>query len=123
MRLRRWVNQIMGLSIEEFKKLKVKKKNKYGNKKVVIDDIPFDSTKEGAYYEKLKLAKKSGELINFYMQVPFRLPGKTTYWLDFLEIWKNALIRHVDVKAVETSVFKIKKRQVEEIYNIKIEVV
>jgi hypothetical protein len=113
----------MGISIEEFKKLKVKKKSKYGNKKIVIDGIKFDSTKEGEYYEKLKLAKKSGELINFYMQVPFRLPGKTTYWLDFLEIWKNALIRHVDVKVIETAVFKIKKRQVEEIYGIEIETV
>jgi hypothetical protein len=113
----------MGISIEEFKKLKVKKKSKYGNKKIVIDGIKFDSTKEGEYYEKLKLAKKSGELINFYMQVPFRLPGNITYWLDFVECWKGDNIKHTDVKGVQTRVFINKKKQIEEIYNIKIEVI
>jgi hypothetical protein len=114
----------MGISIAEYKKLIPKKKNKYGAKKVVIDGITFDSTKEGEYYKQLKIAKKSGELINFYMQVPFRLPGKITYWLDFLEIWKeNCDIRHTDCKGFATRVFINKKKQVEEIYGIEIEVV
>ena len=114
----------MRMSVEEFKKIAVKpKKNKYGNKKVVIDGISFDSTKEGRYYETLKLLKKSGHIINFYMQVPFRLPGKITYWLDFLVIWKDGIIKHVDCKGVSTRVFLNKKKQVEEIYNIKIEVI
>jgi hypothetical protein len=116
----------MGISLAEYKKLTAKsekKKHKYNAKPVVIDGIHFKSTKEGEYYNKLKFAKLSGELINFYMQVPFRLPGKTTYWLDFLEIWKNGIVKHTDTKGALTQVFLIKKRQVEEIYGITIEVV
>lgn len=109
------------ISVEEFRKIKAKK-NKYNAEKVIIDGITFASKKEGRYYETLKLMKQSGHVINFYMQVPFRLPGKTTYWLDFLECWKGDIIKHTDVKAIQTTVFKIKKRQVEEIYGIKIEV-
>lgn len=114
------------ISLEEFQKLtgkKPQKKNKFGAKCVIHDGIKFQSIKEGNYYLILKLAKLSGKLINFYMQVPFRLPGKTTYWLDFLEIWEGGIIKHVDTKGFQTDTFKIKKRQVEEIYGIKIEVI
>lgn len=111
------------MTLDEYKQLKTKKKNKYNAKKVVIDGIKFDSNKEGEYYKDLKMAKKSGELIAFYMQVLFRLPGKTTYWLDFLECWKGDQIKHTDIKVIETTVFKIKKRQVEEIYGIEILVI
>lgn len=96
------------------------KKPKYNNKKVEIDQFKFDSKKEGEYYKKLKLAKESGDLFAFYVQVPFRLYGGVTYRLDFLEIWSNGEIRHVDVKGMKTQVFTIKKKQVEELYGIEI---
>jgi hypothetical protein len=108
------------MKIEEYRK--IKKRSKYNATKTMVDGIVFHSKKEAAYYDKLKLAKRSGELINFYMQVPFKLPGNTTYRLDFLEIYRDR-IAHTDVKGFSTSMFLLKKRQVEEIYNIKIEVI
>jgi hypothetical protein len=112
------------MNIEEYKQLTAtKKKHKYNAKKTVVNGLTFDSIKESNYYLDLVLAKQSGELINFYTQVPFRLPGKTRYILDFLEVWKNGVIKHVDVKGVETQTFRLKKRQVEEIYGITIEVI
>ena len=112
------------MRIEEYRKLisKSKRKNKYNAKPVVIDGFRFDSTREGKYYQKLKLAKASGELIDFYRQVPFKLPGDITYRLDFLEVWKHGVI-HTDTKGFSTRVSSMKIKQVEEIYNIKIEVV
>lgn len=111
------------IKMKPYKNLIAKRKNKYNATKTEVDGIVFDSKKEATYYQGLKMVKKTGELINFYMQVPFRLPGKTKYILDFLEVWQNGKIRHVDCKGFLTPVFKIKKRQVEEIYNIKIEIV
>lgn len=114
------------MKLEEYKKLMgigKKKENKYRNKEVVVDGIRFQSIKESNYYLDLLLAKKSGELINFYMQVPFKLPGKTKYILDFLEVWKGDVIRHIDTKGVKTQMFALKKRQVEELYEIEIEMI
>jgi len=99
------------------------RRHKYNAKPVTIDGIYFASTKEGNYYCQLKLAKKSGELLAFYMQVPFKLPGKVKYLLDFLEVWKGDIIKHVDVKGVDTAISKLKRKMVEDIYQIKLTLV
>lgn len=114
----------MRISTGQFRKIKsATKKSKYNAIKTIVDGITFDSKKEAHYYSQLKVAKQNGDLVAFYMQVPFKLPGKTKYILDFLEIWKSDVIKHVDIKGFVTPIFALKKRQVEEIYGIKIEVV
>lgn len=87
------------------------------------DEFNFSSKAERAYYQKLKLLQKAGEIIFFLMQVPFHLPGKTKYIVDFQVFYSDGTVDFVDVKGVETEVFKLKKRQVEEIYPIKITIV
>lgn len=87
------------------------------------DDINFSSKAERAYYIKLKMLQITGEVLFFLMQVPFRLPGKTKYVVDFQVFYSDGTVDFVDVKGVETEVFKLKKRQVEEIYPIKITIV
>lgn len=99
------------------------KRNKYGAKKITIDGITFHSIKEGRYYQKLLLAKRAGELLDFETQVVFILPAKIKYILDFKEHWKDGTVKYVDVKGFATPVFKLKKKLVEEIYKIKIDVV
>ena len=47
--------------------------SKYGNKKVEVDGIIFDSKKESNIYLDLKAKKASGEIKDFSMQVPFEL--------------------------------------------------
>lgn len=47
--------------------------SKYKAKKVVVDGITFDSTKEANRYKELKLLEKSGKIKNLQLQVPFVL--------------------------------------------------
>lgn len=48
-------------------------RNKYGNKKVVIDDITFASQKEANYYLYLKQREADGEISDLRLQVPYEL--------------------------------------------------
>lgn len=99
------------------------KKSKYSAVRTVVDGIPFDSKKEARYYEQLKQRKAAGEVLYFLMQVPFRLPGGVRYVIDFMEVHADGRIHWVDVKGVETPLFKMKKKQVEELYGVEIETV
>ena len=91
--------------------------NKYGNKRTVIDGIKFASKKEAAYYQELKLREKAGDIMGFKCQPIFELQpkfkheGKTirsiTYIADFL-VYHDGFNEVVDVKGVQTAVFKIK---------------
>lgn len=47
--------------------------NKYGNKKVTIDGISFDSKKEARYYLLLRQREKDGEISNLRLQVPYEI--------------------------------------------------
>ena len=99
------------------------KRNKYNAVKTRIDGITFDSKKEARYYGELKLRVMAGEVSHFLMQVPLILPGGVRYRLDFLEFWMDGSVHYIDAKGVQTAVFKIKKKQVEALYPITIEVV
>lgn len=54
-------------------RLKKQKINKYRNKKVVIDGIEFDSTKEGQRYLVLKKAQLDGIIYGLTLQPKFEL--------------------------------------------------
>lgn len=47
--------------------------HKYGNRKVTVDGIAFDSIREARRYKQLKLLLLSGEIVGLSMQVPFEL--------------------------------------------------
>ena len=90
--------------------------SKYNNKKATVDGITFDSKKESLYYQKLKLAKQSGELLFFLRQVPFHLPGGVRYLLDFQEFWADGRVQFTDVKGYRTDKYLVKKKMVEDLY-------
>lgn len=104
--------------------------NKYKNKKVVIDNILFDSKKEANYYTYLKLLEKAGKITDlelqkkFVLQTSFKLNGKTyraiTYIADFV-YKENGQVHVVDTKGYRTQVYKIKKKLFMKKYGIKIE--
>lgn len=100
-----------------------KMRHKFNAKGCESDNIKFSSKAERAYYHKLKFLQQSGEVIFFLMQVPFRLPGGVKYVVDFQVFHLDGTISFVDVKGVSTPLFILKKKQVEEIYPIKIEIV
>ena len=96
------------------------KKSKYRNKKVTVDGIKIDSQKEAEYYCKLKLLKQAGEIKDFGLQPRYELQpafeknGKKyraiTYIADFVIVNNDGTTEVVDVKGVETQVFKIKQK-------------
>ncbi len=100
-----------------------KKRSKYGAIPTEVDGIRFDSKREAAYFTELRLLKAHGEILYFLRQVPIQLPGKTKYIVDFQVFYPNGSVRYVDVKGKETQTFRLKKRQVEALYPIEIEVV
>jgi hypothetical protein len=97
-------------------------KHKYHATRTECDGIKFDSKKEAAYYGKLKMLKQAGEVLFFLRQVPFHLPGGVTYRVDFQEFHADGTIRFVDVKGMQTPEFKAKKKMVEALYPVEIEI-
>lgn len=104
--------------------------NKYRNKKVVIDNILFDSKREANYYIYLKMLEKSGKIKNlelqkkFTLQGSFKLNGKTVreiaYIADFV-YEDDKGIHVVDTKGYRTEVYRIKKKLFAKKYGIEIE--
>lgn len=94
--------------------------NKFGNKKTTIDGITFDSRMESKFYEYAKDLKAQGQIKDFKMQVryeifpAFKKNGKTwrkvEYVADFVIEHHDGRIEVIDVKGVETDVFKIKQK-------------
>ena len=72
---------------------------------------------------KLELAKKSGDLLFYLRQVPFHLPGNVTYRVDFQEFWSDGTVVFTDVKGFETKDFIMKKKQVEDLYPLTLNIV
>jgi hypothetical protein len=71
----------------------------------------------------LKLRVAAGEVLFFLRQVPFHLPGGVTYRLDFMEFWVDGSVHCVDAKGMKTRSFIDKKKQVEALYPVTIELV
>lgn len=115
---------ILKMSLADYRKLTKTKAgpSKYGNKRVKVDFICFDSQGEANLYSALKLWQHAGLILYFIRQPIFDLPGGVTYRADFL-VATVAGNRVLDFKGMETKEFKIKKRQVEALYPVKIELV
>lgn len=98
-------------------------RNKYHAVPVEIDGMRFDSKLEARYYAVLKTLVRSGQVDYFLRQVPFHLPGKVTYRCDFQVFWKEEVVTYVDVKGRDTPMSRLKRKQVEDLYPVKIELV
>lgn len=91
--------------------------NKYHNKKTMVDGVLWDSKKEAAFYQELKLRQKARDIASFkykeriILQPSFRLGGKTireiTYTPDFI-VFGDGYVEFVDVKGVRTATFDLK---------------
>jgi len=95
------------------------RKNKYNNKKTMVDGITFDSKKEAKFYEELKLLKAAGEIKEIELQPMFvllekeedRVTGRgIKYYADFKIIYADDSVEVVDVKGRKTNVYKLKKK-------------
>lgn len=100
---------------------------KYGNQKVEANGILFDSKAERDYYLLFILPRiQSGEITSvkihpkYVLQPAFEKNGKKyraiTYSADFEVQYKDGRKEVIDVKGVETQVFKLKKKLFEFLY-------
>lgn len=95
--------------------------SKYGAIATTVDGIRFDSKKEARFYEQLKLRKAAGEVAYWLRQVPLHMPGGTRYVIDFLVFFVDGRApEYVDVKGRETAMFRVKRREIEHLYPIKV---
>lgn len=97
-------------------------KHKFHAKPVVRDGYKFPSTKEGDYYDELKMKVEAGLVVFFLRQVPLHLPGGVTMRIDFLEFHADGTAHFVDTKGVITDSWRDKKKIAESLYPIEIEV-
>lgn len=98
-------------------------RHKYGAKPTTVNGRRYDSKAEARYAQALEMRRRAGEVVMYLEQVPIRLPGGTTYRCDFVVFEASGEVRFVDVKGYETETFRIKKREIEALYPIEIEVV
>lgn len=103
---------------------------KYGNKKVVVDGLKFDSRKEANRYFELKLLEQAGKITDLKTQQKFELipsqqiAGKVVerpcnYIADFV-YKENGKIIVEDTKGFKTKDYIIKRKLMLYVYGIKI---
>ena len=103
-------------------KVNWKRPSKYKNTPTHVDGWRFDSKREATRYSDLKMLKEFGEIEFFLRQVPFHLPGNIKYIVDFVIFWKDGRVTFEDVKGMETDTFKLKKKLVEDVYPVEIDI-
>lgn len=101
--------------------LKEAPRHKFGAIADERDGIKFPSKAEALYYDHLETCKRGGALLFYLRQVPFHIPGGKLV-VDYVEFWKDGSVRIVDVKGLILPIFQLKKRAVEKLYPVKVEV-
>lgn len=106
--------------------------NKFGNKKTVVDGITFDSQKEAARWQELKLMQRAGLICELQRQVPFVLIPKqerngkvierpVVYKADFVYRENGEdVVEDVKSRATKTKEYIIKRKLLLWQYGIKI---
>jgi len=99
---------------------------KYNSKRVIVDDITFDSKQEADYYLVLKELVKQGEIKNFSLQPKYELIPKfekngvkyrsMTYTPDFLVEHNDNQIEAVDVKGFGTQQGDMRRKLFDYLY-------
>lgn len=115
----------------------MKRKNKYGAVKTKVGKTTYDSKKEARYCEQLKLRQMAGEIKNLAMQPKFEFivngepmryvntkrKGKIITYIADACYEENGEFVVVDVKGVETQVFKMKRAMMRHINGLEVQVV
>ncbi|WP_106008497.1 DUF1064 domain-containing protein [Clostridium luticellarii] len=91
------------------------KRSKYNSKKTWEYGICWDSLKELNYYRDLKMLQSKGLILGFARQCQFILSEGTdrnnrciSYLADFIIFYPDKTFKIVDVKGMETEIFKQK---------------
>lgn len=101
-------------------KFRLKSKNKMNSCITKRGSLTFHSKLEAQYYDYLEFLKKEGEVVFYLRQVTFDLGGGVKYKCDFMVFRLDGEVDIIDVKGMRTRSYINKKKQVEELYPIKI---
>lgn len=107
-----------------------RRRSKYQNQRINVDGHTFDSKAEARYYNELKLRKRANDIKDFTLQPRFRLLEGFTkhdkrhspidYVADFQIVHNDGSVEVVDVKGMQTQVFKIKEKLFHNKYSFKL---
>jgi hypothetical protein len=95
------------------------RRNKYRNKKTVIDNITFDSRKEALRYKDLNMLSRAGIISDLELQPKFEIipainwNGKrlqARYYIADFRYKQNGITIVEDVKGMKTSVYTLKRQ-------------
>lgn len=102
---------------------------KYGAKRVTVDGVTFASKREAHRYRQLQLLVRAGEIRDLRLQVPFPITvvnvqtGEITavakYLADFVYERDGRQVIE-DCKGFRTETYKLKKKEVEACYGVRI---
>lgn len=101
------------------------KKSKYGNKRVVVDGLKFDSKREADRYLVLKAQRDAGEISRLRLQpcFPIVIDGFKIcdYYADFSYERRDGVTVTEDAKGMRTEVYRIKKKLVRAVHGVVIQ--
>jgi hypothetical protein len=97
-------------------------RHKYGAKRCERDGIKFPSKLERGCYDVLMSQKDKGLVLFVIRQIPFDLPGGAVHKIDYCVFTKENVI-FIEAKGRDLAMGKMKRLQVEELYNVTIHVV
>jgi hypothetical protein len=101
--------------------MKIPLKHKFGAKRCARGEIKFPSQLERAAYDTLQALKANHSILFFLRQVPFDIPG-AKHIVDFLVFTQDRVL-FIEAKGKDLSLGKLKRQQVEQLYDIDIHVV
>lgn len=106
--------------------------SKYRSRRTEYGGILYDSKKEAEKAQELDLRVAGKAVLYWLRQVPFRLPGGVVYRVDFQVFYPNREVRYFDCKGrdrktgkfvTDTAASRLKRRQVEALYPVSIELI
>lgn len=99
-------------------------RSKYGNKITYVGSTRFDSKREAERFKDLDILYKANVISHLKLQPSFKIEVKgqkiCTYKADFSYLDEKGREIIEDVKGVKTPVYRIKKKLVEAIFDVKI---
>ena len=100
------------------------RRNKFGEKKTVVDGIKFDSGRESRRYLELKMLQKAGEIQGLRLQVPYLIVVNEKkickYVADFVYTDTNGNEIVEDSKGFRTPEYRLKAKLMLAVHGIEI---